>query len=267
MGGGRQVQGEGTYVCLQLVHEHGRNRENTVKHYLINKKGQLGGQLGHCCPLVEDGGVPVKRAAGKEPGRQATGVARPTGSGVALPGLSREPQAPSHQGSAFLLNHPKCSTNISSHPMGGVWKLFLFPPTTPTPNHPQSSSILEGRELGPHSSRDALLHTHTPCWGRCLAQDPGALCLGRWLPNAWGSSQSTFPVSAQGALSLCPAQPSPSYSEVAVWRQAVWEARAGRGWSRGGGPAAACYNCRENPNILAKCLGRVRCSRLTFNEL
>ena len=149
-------------------------------------------------------------------------MVRPTGSSVARLWSVQEPQAPSHQGSAFLLNHPKCSTNISSHPGASGSYSCSLPATPPqiTPNPPPSG----GQGIGSHSSRDALLHTHTPhagvgVWHRTPVS-------GRWLPNAF------LGVLPEHLSSQCPGSPfsvsrpaSPSYSEVAVWRQAVGEAR------------------------------------------
>ena len=228
MGGGRQVQGEGTYVYLWLIHIDVWQKPREYCKAIIlqlTKKGPAwwtawsllpsGGKTGECLS-TEPQATSREALAGAWSGPQAL---------VACLRVSvREPQAQS-PGSAFLLNHPRCSKSISSHPgASGSYS------STPPP-HPKSPPILlrpRGQGIGSHSSRDAPLHTHTPCWGRCLAQDPWGPCVwaGGSPTPSWGSPQSTFPVSAQGALPLHPTQP---LLPILKWLF------GGRKWGRPGG--------------------------------
>lgn len=135
------------------------------------------------------------------------------------------PGAPSAQSPGFCLSpEPPQVQHKHFLPSWRVWKLFLFPSRNPTPNHPQSSSIRRAGNWVPQQQRRPATHTHTPhagvgVWHRTPVS-------GRWLPNAF------LGVLPEHLSSQCPGSPfsvsrpaSPSYSEVAVWRQAVGEAR------------------------------------------
>ena len=131
----------------------------------------------------EDGGMPVNRAAGNEQGGLGGCVVRPTGAG----GLPARvcPGAPGTVTRVCLSPEPPQVQQKHFLPSWRIWKLFFPPPPQPRPipNHPQSSSAPEGRELGP-TAAETPRYTHTPHAGVGVwHRTPGAPVSGQVAPQ------------------------------------------------------------------------------------
>lgn len=200
----------------------------------------------------EAGGMPVKRDAGKERGRQSGVCGRAHRHEGGSP-VSVCPGAPgaSRQGSAFFLNHPKRSTNISSHPgASGSYSCFT---SAPLPSKsPPIFLRLGGQGIGSYRSRDApATHAHT-----MLGQVPGTGPLGPCVraggspAPSWGSPRALFQSVPKEPLLCAPTQP---LLPVLKWpfggRQGGGQ--AGGGWRRGGPGSSLSYLSGE-PQPLSK---------------
>ena len=146
---------------------------------------------------------------------------------VARPCLSvREPQA---QSPGFCLS-PEPPQVPQKHflPSWRIWKLF-FPHPNPTPSQitPNPPPPQRAGNWVPQQQRRPA--THTPHAGVGVwHRTPGAPVSGQVAPQRLpgGPPQSTFPVSAQGALPLRPTQP---LLPILKWPF------GGRQWGRPGG--------------------------------